>query len=252
MKMKNIVLIIALTTLSASLYSQRKTVILDVSHEVDTAYTKVNPQIFEQYKELVGQKIDANLIINKKKELDDEVLTKTDLLIVLSPLDRNRETPKNNLTPIERKSIVNYVKEGGKLIIFMDEENRVDMESFGGNDILKPLGMEYGLDLPMQSNIGATSIISEAIKQKYELSYSGSRSLTGGTPISYKNGEEKLVHGAYVKLNNGGIIVAFGETMTSLFMGGITMTLPNGTVKTWQGKDDRLFIQHLIKWLLDN
>ena len=90
----------------------------------------------------------------------------------------------------------------------------------------------------------------EAIKNEYELSYSGSRSLTGGTPISVRNGDKKVVHGAYVKLDNGGTIVAFGETMTGLFMGGVEMSLPNGMKIIWKGKDDQLFMQELIEWLL--
>ena len=90
----------------------------------------------------------------------------------------------------------------------------------------------------------------EAIKNEYELSYSGSRSLTGGAPISVRNGDEKVVHGAYVKLDNGGTIVAFGETMTGLFMGGVEMSLPNGMKIIWKEKDDQLFMQELIEWLL--
>lgn len=249
--MKKIVFTIALLVLTiVSSYAQKRTVILDISHEIDTAYTYVNPNMFEQYKELVGNKIGAELIINKDKEVDNAMLANADVLIVLSPLKKDRTTKKNNLTSVERDAIVNYVKNGGKLILFMDEENRVNMESFGGNDIVKPFGMEYGLDLPMKPDVGATSLVTEAIKNEYELSYSGSRSLTGGTPISVRNGDEKVVHGAYVKLDNGGTMVAFGETMTGLFMGGVEMSLPNGMKIIWKGKDDQLFMQELIEWLL--
>jgi hypothetical protein len=249
--MKKLVFTIALLALTiVSVYAQKRTVVLDVSHEIDTAYTYVNPNMFEQYKELVGNKIGAELIINKNKEVDNAMLANADVLIVLSPLKKDRTTKKNNLTSVERDAIVNYVRNGGKLILFMDEENRVNMESFGGNDIVKPFGMEYGLDLPMKPDVGATSLVTEAIKNKYELSYSGSRSLTGGTPISVRNGDEKVVHGAYVKLDNGGTIVAFGETMTGLFMGGVEMSLPNGMKIIWKGKDDQLFMQELIEWLI--
>jgi len=249
--MKKLVFTIALLALTiVSSYAQKRTVVLDISHEIDTAYTYVNPNMFEQYNELVGNKIGADLIINKDKEVDKAMLANADVLIVLSPLKKDRTTKKNNLTSVERDAIVNYVKNGGKLILFMDEENRVNMESFGGNDIVKPFGMEYGLDLPMKPDVGATSLVTEAIKNKYELSYSGSRSLTGGTPISVRNGDKKVVHGAYVKLDNGGTIVAFGETMTGLFMGGVEMSLPNGMKIIWKGKDDQLFMQELIEWLL--
>lgn len=231
-------------------YAQKKTVLLDVSHEIDTAYTHVNLNMFEQYKDLVCNKIGANLIINKDKELSDATLTNVDAVIILSPLDRERKTPKNNLTHTERGDLVSYVRNGGKLIFFMDEEHRVDMRAFGANDVLKPFGMELGLDLPPKANAGATSLVSNLVKNVYELSYSGSRSLAGGMPISRMNGEEGHVHGAYVKLDNGGMVVAFGETMTGLFMGGVEMTLTNGMTITWKGKDDSRFMRELIEAML--
>lgn len=247
---KKIILAAFLSVLIINGYAQSKTVVLDVSHETDSTYKRSNPEIFEQYADIVENKIGARLVINKDKEVNSEMFADTDLLIILSPLDRNRNTTKNNLTVVEKESVVKYVKEGGKLIIFMDEEHRVDMELFGGNDVVKHFGMEYGLDLPMKPDVGATSIVSEIVGKEYELSYSGSRSLTGGTPISYRNGEDKQVHGAYVKLENGGTIVAFGETMTGLFMGGRTMSLPNGMTITWRDKDDQLFMKELIEGLI--
>lgn len=248
--MKKILFILTLVVFTLSGYAQQKTILLDVSHEVDTAYTRVNPNMFEQYKDLVGNKIGANLIINKDQELSTATLAGADIVIVLSPLDRERTTPKNNLTPTERKDLVDYVRNGGKLIFFMDEEHRVDMQAFGANDVLKPFSMELGLDLPPKADAGATSIPSELVKSGYELSYSGSRSLTGGTPISLMNGEDGHVHGAYVKLDNGGTVVAFGETMTGLFMGGVEMTMSNGMKIVWKGKDDQRFMQELIEALL--
>lgn len=248
--MKKILFILTLAMYTLGGYSQQKTVLLDVSHEIDTAYTRVNPNMFEQYKDLVGNKIAANLIINKDKELSQETINKADVIIVLSPLDRERTTPKDNLTTTERKDLVSYVKNGGKLIFFMDEEHRVDMQAFGANDVLKPFGMELGLDLPPKADAGATSLVTDLVKNEYELSYSGSRSLTGGTPISRMNSEDGHVHGAYVRLDNGGTVVAFGETMTGLFMGGVEMTMTNGMKIVWKGKDDQKFMQELIEVLL--
>ncbi len=239
-----------MAVLAISVSAQGKTVVLDVSHESSAEYLKSNPRMFDLYTDIVNNKIGANLLINEDKEVNSTLLAQADLLIILSPLQRDRTTPKNNLTPTEREAIVNYVNNGGKLILFMDEEHRVGMEAFGGNDIVKPFGMEYGLDLPMKPDAGATSLITEAVGHAYELSYSGSRSLAGGTPVSLMNGDEQHVHGAYVRLDNGGTIVAFGETMTGLFMGGVEMTMPNGMSIIWRGKDDQVFMQELIEWLL--
>ncbi|MEN9919012.1 MAG: hypothetical protein RL662_1448 [Bacteroidota bacterium] len=249
--MKKILIIAIFALLSVSVNAQKKTVLVDMSHDVDTAYTRVNANVFEQYEDLVGTKIGANLIINQNKEIDAAILANVDVLIILSPLDRKRVTPKNDLTCTERLSIINYISNGGKVILFMDEEDRVDMQAFGGNDIVKPFGMAYGLDLPMMRDIGATSLINDFIKHNYELPYSGSRSLAGGTPISTMNGEQGHVHGAYTVLENGGTLVAFAETMAGIFMGGVRMTMPDGATITWRGKDDKAFMQDLIEWLLN-
>lgn len=80
--MKKIVFTIALLVLTiVSSYAQKRTVVLDISHEIDTAYTYVNPNMFEQYKELVGNKIGAELIINKDKEVDNAMLANADVLL---------------------------------------------------------------------------------------------------------------------------------------------------------------------------
>lgn len=248
--MKKSVLLIALICFAINSIAQNKRILLDISHHTDSAYMKVNPNVFTEYKTLVEDKVGAELYINKSDELTPDVLANVDVLIIPSPLDKDRVVPKRNLTATERKSIVEYVQNGGKLIFLMDEEDRVDMNCFGANDIVKPFGMEYGADLPMERNIGAHSIISEIVQNEYELSYSGSRTISGGTPISYKNGNDNIVHGAYVKLDNGGTIVAFAETMTGIFMGGVTMKIKDGTYITWNGKDDKAFIQDIIEWLL--
>ena len=248
--MKKILFIILMATCTISISAQKKNVIIDVSHGVDTIYTYVNPNIFNLYKDIVEKQMGANLIINKDKELNEALLSEADLLVILSPLNRERVTTKRDLTSVERKDIVNYVQNGGRLILFMDEEHRVDMKAFGGNDIVVPFGMEYGIDLPPKPNAGATTVKSEVIQNEYELSYSGSRSITGGTPISRMNSDAAPVHGAYVKLDSNGKIAAFGETMTGLMMGGVEATFPNGMKVVWKGKDDATFMKELMEWML--
>jgi hypothetical protein len=185
-------------------------------------------------------------VINEERELDDALLADIDLLIILSPLTKSTQKP---MTAAERTAVVDYVKSGGKLLFFTDEDRRVDVEEFGGNDIVKPFGMVFGGDLPRLSGT-AVSFVGEVFKGKYEVPYVGSRELTGGIPISVKNAEGGHVHGAYTKLDNGGIIAAFGETMAGLFLGGVETTRPDGSSSTWAGKDNRQFMQELIEWLL--
>ncbi len=231
--------------------AQSKKVVLDISHEDKAIYQSVNPEIFSKYEAIVQAIPDAELIINEDGDLDAGLLDEAAALIILSPLKRDREVRKKDLTPAEIAAVTAYIDRGGRMMLFMDEEHRVDMEAFGANKLIQPYGMELGADLPMFPNIGAASVISEPVKEIYELSYSGSRSLTGGTPISYMNGEDKYVHGAWVETDNGAKVIAFGETMTGLFMGNVEATMQNGMKVIWKGKDDPLFIADLIVWMLD-
>src|SRR5574344_960454 len=69
--MKKILFIILMATCTISISAQKKNVIIDVSHDVDTIYTYVNPNIFNLYKDIVEKQMGANLIINKDKELNE-------------------------------------------------------------------------------------------------------------------------------------------------------------------------------------
>lgn len=235
-------LILALTF--GTLLAQQ-TVLLNISHD------KTNlsmPHMLEQYREVVEDALGARLVINKDKEIDNTLLEGVDVLIILSPLTREGSLL---MTAAERVTVVDYVKRGGRLIFFTDEEWRVDIDEFGGNDIVRPFGMNFGGDIPITGNT-AISFIGEVFSGRHKVPYLGSRELTGGIPISVKNSEGGHVHGAYVKHESGGIIVAFGETMVGLFLGGTERIRPDGSVDVWPGSDNRQFMLELIGWLLEN
>lgn len=235
---------------NAVLTAQDKLVLLDISLEDKSEYVKVSPNIFEHYKDVVENQLGANLIINEGQEVDRKLLEKTDVLVVLSTLSST--DLKRSRTETEIKSIVSFVKNGGRLIFFTDEDQRVNIDAFGANQIVNPFGLEFGNDLPKMSNAGAISFIGEFIKDRYELPYSGSRELTGGIPLSVMNAEGAHLHGAYVKLENSGKLAAFGETMVGLFIGGVEFTLPNGNSIVWKGKDNKQFMKELIAWTLED
>ncbi len=228
--------------------AQKKVVLMDISLEERSAYLGVNPQMFDQYLHLVEERLGATFVLNEDQEITSQKLKEADVLIIISTLSGTN--PKKSRTATEKQAIVNYVNSGGRLIIFADEARRMDLEAFGVNDIITPFGMEIGPDLPYSGNAGAISFPGAFIKGRYELPYSGSRSLTGGIPISVMNAPGGHVHGAYVELNNGGKVAAFGETMVALFMGGVSMPRPDGSVITWAGKDDKQFMEELIGWML--
>lgn len=103
----------------------------------------------------------------------------------------------------------------------------------------------------MLRNTGAISFVGEFIRGRYELPYSGSRELMGGIPISVMYAEGGNLHGAYIKTENGGKLVAFGETMVGLFIGGVDFQMPDGTSLVWKGKDNYQFMKEHIAWMLE-
>lgn len=230
--------------------AQSKVVLLDISLEDKSEYLRVSPEIFDNYKDIVENQLGAKLIINEDQEVDSKILERTDVLIVLATLTGTPVKKARSATEIN--SIVSFVKNGGKLIFFTDEDKRVNIESFGANEIVRPFGMAFGNELPYSGNAGAISFIGEFIKGRYDLPYSGSRELTGGTPISVMNAEGAHLHGAYVTLDNGGKLAAFGETMVGLFIGGVEFTRPDGTTIVWKGKDNYQFMNELIAWMLND
>ena len=237
--MKKIAIILFAVAFFATTVNAQKTVMVSISHEEKEVYLRSSPQMFEQYREIIEDALNARFVLNENQEISSALLAEIDLLIMPSPLSRNSSRP---LTATERRAIVDYVKNGGRLIFFTDEELRVDVDEFGGNDIVRPFGMNFGGDVPRLAS-SAISFIGEVFSDRYIVPYVGSRELTGGIPISVKNSEGGHVHGAYVKHESGGIIVAFGETMVGLFLGG---------VGRWEGtvEDNRQFMLELIEWAL--
>ncbi len=246
---KIIVLLISFVSLFfAEAIAQDKVVLLDISHEDKSAYLNVSPYIFTDYRDVVENQLGATFILNEERTIDSDMLEETDVLILLSTLDGT--TTKKTRSANEINAIVNFVKSGGSLIVFTDEDRRIDMDAFGANEIVWPFGMEFGDDLPGIRNAGAVSFIGEFIDGRYELPYSGARELFGGIPLSVKNAEGGHVHGAYVQLDNGGKVAAFGETMVGLFIGGVSFEMPDGNTIVWKGEDNKQFMKELIAWTL--
>ncbi|WP_234573553.1 hypothetical protein [Rhodohalobacter sp. 614A] len=246
---KIIVLLISfLGLIFVDVSAQDKVVLLDISHEEKSAYLNVSPDIFTDYRDVVENQLRATFVMNEDQAIDRNMLEETDVLILLSSL--NGETPKKDRSANEVSAIVSFVENGGRLIIFTDENKRIDIHSFGANEIVRPFGLEFGDELPYSGNAGAVSFIGEFIDGRYELPYSGSRELIGGIPISVMNAEGAHLHGAYVELDNGGKLVAFGETMVGLFIGGVSFERPDGDTIVWKGEDNKQFMKELIAWTL--
>lgn len=194
---------------------------------------------------------DAEFILNREKPLIESTIDDVDVIILLSTLHHEFQ---KNITPEEAVALISFVKNGGSLIIFVDEEShRVILDEYNINSVLRPFGMEFGQDLDLPGNCGAVSLEGEIFKGRYEVPYSGSRTLKGGIPASVCM-EEGYLHSAYVTLHNGGKLYACAEIMVSLLMGGEEDRVRKGPITFnqtgWFGKDSRKFIGDLLDWAM--
>jgi len=245
----NVIVLIALT-IGTAVAQKNKVVLFDMSHgQQDT----LGLNLIKSYSEFVQKTPDASLTINRE-EITTAVLKKVDVLIVITTLFPQRQKP---ISPMERQAMVEFVKNGGGLLLVCEADYRTKLEEYGANDIVKPFGMEYGVDCDVPANVGAIAFKGEICQAPRELPYSGGRTLYGGTPLSVVNYEGGYQHIASTKLKNGGKIVAAGDAMAYFLLGKpagegerFFMDRSLGLDNKWWGKDARIFMQEVITWLL--
>ncbi len=248
--MKKIVLACLLAFIATSAVYAQKTIMFDLSHsqcrDVYEGY-ETYPLVVPAYTEMAAE-VGAQLVVNEEAEITSKLLKGVDVLVMLSPLSNQLQ---KDLTATEKEALVKYVKKGGSLIFFVDDNHRVDVERYGANDVFRPFGIEVGKDVPLPGNVGAVSFKNEIFKERYEIPYSGACLMTGGTPVSVCM-EEGYLHGTYVQLKNGGKLYVGGDTMVGLLLG-----YPDGERKThnrmetrWWGKDSRPYMTDLLAWAL--
>lgn len=228
----------------------QKTIMFDLSHsQCRDVYEghETYPLVVPAYTEMAAE-VGAQLVVNDNTEISTKLLKDVDVLVMLSPLSSKLQ---KDLTDVEKEALVKYVKKGGSLIFFVDDNHRVDNARYGANDILKPFGIEVFDDVPLPGNVGAVSFKNEIFRDRYEIPYSGACLMTGGTPVSVCM-EGGYLHGTYVQLKNGGKLYVGGDTMVGLLLG-----YPDGERKVtnrmetrWWGKDSRPYMTDLLAWAL--
>lgn len=183
-----------------------------------------------------------------RDEITSESLKGVKTLVMISPLARSTQKP---ITASEKSAIISFIRGGGSVLMFVDEEEyRVILSQYGANDVTRPFGIEIGGDIEgLPGNCGAISFENEIFGGRREIPYSGSRQIKGGIPASVCM-EGGWVHASYVKPDGGGKLFVAGETMVALLMG-----LPDGDRNVhkmmqtrWWGKDSRLYMKELLKW----
>lgn len=166
--------------------------------------------------------------------------------------------PSKAFAASEKEAIVAFVRQGGSLLLVLDEEIRQSLAATGVNDLIAPFGMKLTGDTEYLHNCGAVAKAGEINTADREIPYSGGRAVEGGTPFAYqldRNGKPGLPFAAWKKLEGGGRVVVMGEGMASLFLGvpqGERLTGkprdPAGTV--FWGKESTPFMEEVIGWLV--
>ena len=188
-------------------------------------------------------------LVMNKSEITAQALDSVDALLILSPLSKTTQT---NFTDREKRAITDYIRQGGSVIMFIDEEkHRVDLEKYGVNDITQEFGIEVLYDFDVPSNCGAVTFENEIFGGRREIPCSGVRGVKGGIPAGVCM-EQGYQMASFVHLDNGGKLYVAGETMAALLMG-----YPDGERNVhrmmetrWWGKDSYIYMVELLLWAL--
>jgi hypothetical protein len=226
-------IIMALTSAA----QQKMTLVFDSFHGQ-------NPRNAEVFNGLLSADANASITVNDT-EISDVTLKAKKALVIFSPTKAFSEN--------EKRSIVQYLREGGSMLLIFDEERRTPLETVGVNDLIKPFGISLTENAPVPHNCGAVAQKSEVCSDKRELPYSGGRSIKGGAVISKVNDEGDFVHSAYMVLPANGKLIVMSDGMAGLLMGGPDGVRFSGTgpsdSKYW-GKDSKIFMEEIFTFLL--
>lgn len=243
-------LLIYVCTMIAIAVSAQKKVMFDLAHG-QFQDTFVDPDYYDyvipEY-EKIAKEVDFQLVMNKSG-ITGQTLNGIDALLIISPLAKSTQ---RNLTDTEKQAIIDYIRQGGSVIMFIDEEEyRVNLEEYGANDITRKFGIEVLDDFEVPGNCGAVTFENEIFDRRREIPCSGVRGIKGGIPASVCMEQGRQIS-AFVRLDNGGKLYVAGETMVALLMG-----YPDGErnvhkmMKTrWWGKDSRIYMKELLEWAL--
>jgi hypothetical protein len=166
--------------------------------------------------------------------------------------------PLQEINTEERAALVGFVRQGGSLLLVVDEESRTSLATTRVNELIAPFGLTLTADTPYLHNNGAVAKKGTINAADRELPYSGGRAVEGGQAFAWqldKDGKPAQVFGALTVVGAKGRVVVLAEGMASLFMGqpdGVRLTgVPRDPSKTtYWGKDSAIFMEELLTWLI--
>lgn len=161
------------------------------------------------------------------------------------------------ITADEAKAIIDFVKQGGSLLLIQDEERRQKLEVTKANDVLAPFGLRLTADTPYRHNTGGLAKKGAINAADREIPYSGGRAVEGGTPFAWQldaDGKPAQPFAAYTVVGTRGRVVVMGEGMASIFLGfpeGVRLSpQPADGQTVYWGKDSGIFMEELLTWLI--
>lgn len=246
MKIKTLFSLTALILFTALTASAQGKLLFDLSHGQCKGGSYLG-DVIPDYRKMAAVN-GAEFVINEDKPLTAETLKGVDVVLMLSPLQHDLQ---RNITADEAAALVKFIKRGGALLVFVDEEShRVHLEKYNINAVTKPFGIEFGYDNKIPGNCGAVSFENDIFSARHEVPCSGMRSVKGGIPASVCM-EDGYQHSSYIELKNGGKLFACSETMVALLMGGDDVerkSRAKWSQTGWFGKDSHKFMAELIAW----
>lgn len=168
-------------------------------------------------------------------------------------------TPGKTITAEERADIVRFVREGGSLLVIIDEEARQSLASTGVNELVAAFGLKFTTDLPYLHNCGAVAKAGAIHRADREIPYSGGRAVEGGTPFAFvldRDGKPGEPIATSVEVPGGGRVIAMGEAMASILTigkrEGVRLSGPPRDARntTYWGGDSIPFMEEVIAWLV--
>ena len=166
--------------------------------------------------------------------------------------------PLKEITTDECAAIVDFVRQGGSLLLAFDEERRAPLAATRVNDVIAPFGMKLTDDTAYVHNIGAIAKKGVINAGDRELPFSGGRAVEGGTAFAWQldtEGKPAQVFGASTTVGTTGKVVVLSDAMATLFLGtpeGVRLTgVPRDPSRTnYWGKDSGIFMEELLTWLI--
>jgi len=166
--------------------------------------------------------------------------------------------PAQEIPAEERAAIVDFVRNGGSLLLVLDQEQRQSLAKTKVNEIIAPFGLQLTADTEYLHNCGAITRAGVINKAGRELPYSGGRAVEGGTAFAWrldKDGKPAEPFAAYAQIGRARIVV-LAEGMAALHLGtkeGARLSgVPNDPAHTiYWGKDSAVFMAEVLAWLIE-